>query len=469
MIRQQIRQILPPPVYRSKLISGWQNTSDIVRAISNQHKTNLSEANKIKHLFCGSNERETARNIFDFLKNEISYRIEPAEKQTTKSLSRFVADGYGDCKHFALFTNTILQQCGYKPIYRFAGYRNNKDLQHVYSYLPKSDTVIDAVLPSFDTEKKPTIKKDITMSLYQLSGVDNEINGISFSKIQNNLKKAATKSSAVVKKVVKDIPKAAQKLAQGAKTISLSAPRTAFTGLVAMNVRGLATNLKKLTDKKGTMDGLKFWFDFGGDRNALQKVIDSGSKKKRIFGVAEENAAFDEIYKGYSGDGVYIGEVVTASAAIAAATPILIKVADVLKKAGVASADDLKKLSDTVKSGSETFKQLTGKSVTDVIFKKDAGVETTKASITTNDLQPVSYETAEKVVTAAVAQSTGVDQQTINEMKTPITEAAPSESPVPVTDVKPMPAESIFPNITKNKMFVYGGIAIAVLLLLRKK
>ena len=121
---------------------------------------NVSSFHKIKHLFCDKDERTTARNIFDFLKNEIQYKVEPAEKQTTKSLQRFINDGFGDCKHFSLFAGAILQQCGFKPLYRFAGYRDRQNVQHVYTYLPKSNTVLDAVLPSFDTEKTPTIKKD---------------------------------------------------------------------------------------------------------------------------------------------------------------------------------------------------------------------------------------------------------------------------------------------------------------------
>ena len=163
-LRQTILKLLPNPNYRSKLINGWQNTDDIVKAIQQQHIENLQAADKIKHLFCDKDERTTARNIFNFLKSEIGYKVEPAEKQTTKSLQRFVADGYGDCKHFAIFANTILHQCGFKGIYRFAGYRDKRNLQHVYTYLPKSNTVLDAVLPSFDTEKPYTTKKDYNMS-----------------------------------------------------------------------------------------------------------------------------------------------------------------------------------------------------------------------------------------------------------------------------------------------------------------
>lgn len=469
-LRKRIRQRLPAPLYRAKVVSGWQNTGDIIRAIQMQHIASRSEAAKISDLFCGSNERETARNIYNFLRSEMQYRIEPASMQTTKSISRYIADGYGDCKHLAIFANTILENCGYKPVYRFAGYRNNKDLQHVYTYLPNSNTVLDAVLPSFDTEKTPSVKKDIQMSLYQLSGVDNEINGVSFSKIKSNLQKAATKASTTVQKVVKTIPAAAAKLADATKTVSLAAPRTAFLGLVAMNIRGLASSLQALIAKKGIADGLQFWEQFGGDRSALQKAIASGSQKKRIFGVVEENAAWNEIYKGYSGDGVYIGEVVTAATAIATATPILAKVADVMKKAGI-NPDDVKKLSDTVKSGSKKFKEITGKNVSDVIFKKDAGKTSNKASITADDLKSTDQATAQKVVTAAVAQSTGTDLQTINEIANM---QATEPEPQPNAQLKPLitdPAKPLIPaNIfTQRNILIAGGAAVALYFLLKRR
>lgn len=459
-IRSQILKVLPPPNYRAKLISGWQNTNDIVKAIQQQHAENLSAANKIKYLFCGTDERTTARNIFDFLKNEIEYRVEPAEKQTTKSIQRFVSDGYGDCKHFALFANTILQQCGYKPLYRFAGYRDKTNVQHVYSYLPQSNTVLDAVLSSFDTEKTPTIKKDYNMSLYKLSGVDDEIGKISFDSIKKNIKNAAAKTSSAVKKAASQIPAAAKKLAQGAKTVSLSVPRGAFRGLVALNFRGLATDLKKVTDKKG-IDGLKWWYDLGGDRTELMKTINSNASKKRIFGIDEENAAAREIYSGYSGDGVRVGEPVTIAASLATAAPILLQVQKFLKENGI----DVKEIATVTKKAVNDFEGVTGSKLTDVIFKKDAGVQTDKKLLKPNDLQPTSMADATKVVTAAVSQATGVDNTTITDIKNEAAQSVPF-TPDNTTTITP---KNFLPQFSNKTLLIGGAVVLIGFLAYKKK
>lgn len=447
MLRNTLHNALPKPEFRAKLLAGWQSTNDIVKAIQEQHKLNLPYAKKISKYFCAPTERETAKNIFNFLKNEIEYRVEPASKQTTKTLSRFIHDGFGDCKHFAIFSNTILESCGFHPVYRFAGYKNSTDFQHVYSYLPNSNTVLDAVLSTFDTEKTPTNKKDLNMSLYRLSGFEDEndeIGKISFDSIKKGIKTAAAKTSNVVKKAASSIPDAAKKLAQGAKTVSLAVPRNAFLGLVLLNVHGLATNLKKIYDSKG-MDGLKFWYDFGGDRSKLIDSIKQGATKKKIFGIEEEQASYNEIFGGYSGDGIAVGDPVTISAALASATPILIKVADIFKKAGI-SADDVAKVSTAIKQGSQAFKEMTGKDVTDVIFKKDAGVTSNKVSITNSDLKPVDQATAEKVVTAAVATSTNVPMEVITELK----------------NQKPVASALTFPTFNKKTVFIGVGVVVVL-------
>jgi hypothetical protein len=409
-LRSKIYSKLDPPVYKAKLITSWQNTKDIIDAIGEQHKNNIIEAKKICKYFKGSDEIETAKNIFNFLKSEIQYSVEPSNKQTTKSISRFLADGQGDCKHFSLFAATLLQSCGYKVLYRFAGYEDNK-IQHVYCYLPSSNIVLDAVLPSFDTEKKPKIKKDIDMSLYSLSGVD-QINGLNFNQVKNNIKNAAVKSSNIVKNAASQIPAAADKIKQGMVTAGLAAPRAAFLALVELNFTGLATDFKKIIDQKGDQ-GILWWVDLGGDRSSFTKSINQGASKKAILsGVDEERDAYDEIYKGYSGTG--IGVVVATTAATA--TPILIKAADVIKKLKAAGVD-ASKIAASAKQAAATFKNVTGKDVKDVIFKKEAGLNSNSTEIKPADLQPVSTETATKVATAAVAQATGVSPDTITEIE----------------------------------------------------
>lgn len=457
--RKQLYKLLPSPQYRSKLIAGWQNTDNIIDAIKYQHLHNLPDAKIICKYFKGSDAKSTAKNIFDFLKTEIQYDIEPSSRQTTKTLSRFLADGKGDCKHFSLFANTILQSCGYKPLYRFAGY-NGKEIQHVYTCLPEANIILDAVLPSFNTEKKYTTKKDINMSLYRLSGIDDAddmVSGINFSKVKENIKTATAKASNVVKTAAKEVPAAAKKIEQGMKTAGLAIPRNAFLELVNLNFNGLATDFKKVIDEKGD-EGIKWWVELGGDRSAFTKAIQNGSSKKSIFGVTEENDSYKEIFTGYDADGVDVNGIgVVATAAAASAAPILIKAADILKKLKPAS-EAAKKAVDVAKSAADSFKKATGKNVTDVIFKKETGLSSNKTDLTSSDLAPVSSDVATKVATAAVAEGAGL---TTEELKN-------TGLFNPKTD-KTKPTNAI-QWLKDNKFIVGGGIlAIGVLVFLSKK
>ena len=444
MIKNKIYSELKAPVNKAKLITSWQNTNDIIEALKIQHQLNLPEAKQIAKYFKGDGEIQTAKNIFNFLKTEINYIVEASEKQTTKSLSRFLSDGFGDCKHFSNFTNVIMQANGYKSLYRFSGYKG-KSIQHVYTYLPKTDTICDAVLPTFDTEKTPKNKIDIDMSLYQLSGTNN-ISGLNFKKVATNIKKAQAATSDVVKKAAASIPKAANDIKTGMVTAGLAAPRAAFLALVQLNFTGIASDFKKIIDQKGD-EGIKWWVQLGGDRSSFTKAIEAGAKRKAVLGgIDEENASYNEIYKGYSGDGVAVGVVVATTAATA--TPILVKALEVIKKLKAAGIDPAK-LADQVKKASAAFKDATGKNITDVIFKKEEGKTTNKTTIDQSDLSEVDDSTAEKVATAAIAQGAGVDAKTI-------TDIAKKEA-------KGGNLISQFNALSTTKKIAYGGGALAVL------
>ena len=413
--RKQILSILGQPFFKSKLINGWQNTNDIINQIIIQHKENLKDAEKIKHLFCGKDAKSTAYNVFEFLRNEITYKIESGTNQTTKSLKRFVSDGYGDCKHYSNFVNSILNVCGYDVVYRFTAYNNKPDFQHVYSYLPKQNIIIDAVLPEFNKQKEYSKKKDIKiMSLYKLSGVD-EIGKINFKKVTNSIKTAVKDTKGAVKQVIKDIPATADKLAQGTKTISLAIPRNAFLGLVKLNINGFATKLKKLLDAKGEFEGFSFWEKIGGNRTDLKNAVLSGSTKKALLsGIDEENETFNELFKGYSGE-TYIGvEPVSTATALASATPVIVIVLETLKKFGINDVEDIKQVSDTLKNASQTFTEIVGKSPVDVIFKKDADSSNKDAIIKPSDVKETTTIDARKIVDTIVGQGTNLPKEVIS-------------------------------------------------------
>jgi hypothetical protein len=113
-----------------------------------------------------------------------------------------------------------------------------------------------------------------------------------------------------------------------------------------------------------------------------------------------------------------------------------------------------------------------------VVFKKDAGKSTNKASINSDDVKPMDNATAEKVVTAAVAKATDVDMKTITDIKNDIsatssfeTATMPVIAPTNVPFV-PDPNKPVDPlnTLMQNKTLIYvAGAALVFILLSRSK
>jgi len=408
-----------------------QSTKDIINQVLDQHKTNKIEAKRIAHLFDAGNAYGTCLNIWNFLKYNVPYVVEPSNKQTTKTLSRMLWDakrGKGnDCKHYSGFTGAILDALGYKFKYRFTGYSKYIPTPtHVYCVCNdnKNEIIIDAVLSGYDVEKPYKFKIDKTMSLYKLSGVndDAEIGNI-FKRFVNNVSQGAKNLSTFAQDKAKQaanfVQKEAKIIANQAvnltKTMSLAIPRNAFLLLIKFNVNGWASGLKNKT-----MNELAWWADFGGDRSKLVETIREGAKNKRIFGFDENNI----MYPSAVGS---IGEPVTISAALASATPIIIKVTDLLNAAekAAAKAEGLvekgKGLADKgqgllnkgksafnlAEQAAANFKQTTGIDVKNVIFKKDTGITGDRNAITAQDAKPTTPEDAKRVANAIVQKATG--------------------------------------------------------------
>lgn len=160
----------------------------------------------------------------------------------------------------------------------------------------------------------------ITSESATINGMREEIGKLSLKKIVKGVKKAAKKVS--IKNIVK-----------GVKTVGLVVPRKAFLAMVALNVRGLATRMSRLTND----DLKKLWVTkFGGVLSVLQNAINSGKKKKPLFGASKKVRAIKGI--GYSVDDVnnsigFTG--VEIAGFIAAAAPILVAVVSLLKKQGI--------------------------------------------------------------------------------------------------------------------------------------
>jgi predicted nucleic acid-binding Zn finger protein len=274
------------------MVVNMHTTGDIIKQMQSAHYDNSRYAAKIAKYFKGTNITNTCSKIFNWIKDNVEYRIEPAHLQTTKSIQRLVADGYGDCKHYSGLFAAILSQLGIKHHYRFVSYTSSKIPTHVYvvAYNEKGKQIIcDAVLPNFNTEKEYKNKIDKNM-LMHLSGIG-EIDQIG--------KKG--KGKAFFRKVT-----------AGAKKIGIAPARAAFLTLVALNVRGFANKLQKNNQSK-----LKSkWNNLGGDFGKLQQAIKNGAAKKPFLSGIDEDDS--------------IGSVV--GTALASSAPVLIALKEFIKE-----------------------------------------------------------------------------------------------------------------------------------------
>lgn len=400
----KVYKLLPPVNNKKVLTKESQSTKDIIEQVLEQHKQNVKDAKKIAHLFDAGNAYGTCSNIWDFLKYKVPYKVEPSEKQTTKTISRIIYDakrGAGnDCKHYSGFTGAILDALGYKFKYRFAGYSDYINTPtHVYCICTQNGNTIyvDAVINGFDIEKPYKLKIDKNMSLYKLSGIDYDTQQIGglwdwAKKTVDNGFAFVNKNVPVLKKVADVAGDVARKIKDAAFTTTFAIPRNAIILLLRYNVKGWATGLKNKT-----YNDLEWWATwFGGERPKLMDAIRDGAKKPRIMGVDDNEMLIPSQVGG-------IGEPVTITSALTAASPILLKINSILSVAEkVASkaegiVNKATTTATTVTNAVNNFQKTTGIDVKDVIWKKDAGTTGDKNSLNKTDLKPVDDETAKKI------------------------------------------------------------------------
>src|ERR1035437_4126903 len=188
-----IIELLPPYRGEERLIKHRQATYDIIDEILRTHAHCAAHYNKIAPMFWKGNVESTARNLFDFMKQNVIYGVETPGFQSVKTPAAILSEGQkygGDCKHYSLFIVGIceaLRRMGY-PIsayYRFASYTDNRTPGHVFAIVKDPNTGsefwCDPVLKNFNTREpayrfainKIPRSMDNTMGeLYSISGVD---------------------------------------------------------------------------------------------------------------------------------------------------------------------------------------------------------------------------------------------------------------------------------------------------------
>lgn len=113
---------------------------------------------------------DTLKNVWEFVKKNIPYKLDPAGEQWIKSPGRLWSEKAGDCKSFSIFTASCLKNLGIPYGFRFASYsKSDPTPTHVYVFVPadknRNEIILDSVWTGpFNTQKKFEHKQDHIMS-----------------------------------------------------------------------------------------------------------------------------------------------------------------------------------------------------------------------------------------------------------------------------------------------------------------
>jgi hypothetical protein len=309
----------------------------------------------------GGNLQKDAEFTARWIKGQVKYKRDGFNEQNIQFPSALLKSGFGDCKSFSLLFLSVMSAAGYNGGFRFASYKPNKQLTHVYNYFTdaKGNTyAYDACVPDLKESTKATHKKDmkvnyiagiptmiedspeiglapVNMRRCRIRGIEGYLddNGVFMSepeyigrrKLRERLNTALKKAGDIAKKAGRGAGNLGKKAFQGYKKVALVVPRQSFRALVALNFRGLATRINKLNNKQP--DKVKeFWLKFGGSYGDLMSAVNKGKGKKPLLIKKSDprlQADKVEISGPYMYNPEYLGEPLTIGAAITAALPLI--------------------------------------------------------------------------------------------------------------------------------------------------
>lgn len=331
---------LTPFANNKYLLSNDQTTDDIIKQIIDTHKKYKSDYDKISNYFWKGSVKKTCKYLFNFLKDNVQYSIEPDTRQSVKSPAAILSTGKykhggNDCKHYSLFQAGILDSLNRKGkkiewCYRFANYKLFQTTPHhvfIVVTINGKEFWCDPVLNYWDQKKMYLNKIDKKMSLYSISGTNcNPKRMMMVRDSFGQLDVIGKHKTRAERKAKRSTRRAGRREGENCKgrTVAKYAPpliagRKAFLLLVRLNFKKFALKLYKSLQDPAKRDKLFItWCKLGGNARMLEGTVNKAvNKYKRKH------------------PGTMIGAV-ALTAVITAATPIIVAL---LKFMGGNSAD----------------------------------------------------------------------------------------------------------------------------------
>lgn len=175
--RKKAIALMPPVEGKTNIVNQFGITSDIISVAKKHYESNYLQSKPIAKYFQGATITETCKNIWNWTRENIKYKIDVAGKQDIKSPSSVVTSGFADCKGLSIFILSVLQNLGIKSNFRYACYRGT-EVTHVYvvAYDEQGRTIgVDACIACFNLEKPNIYYKDVMTQISTISGIGNAI------------------------------------------------------------------------------------------------------------------------------------------------------------------------------------------------------------------------------------------------------------------------------------------------------
>lgn len=156
MNREMLSRKLPRPKLKDEKIVEFQTSTDIAKSLKRAEYNSRVHSKKLAPFFKTSDDKKTCLRVWKFLRENIVYERESKHRQTAKEINRFLYEGFGDCKHYAVFCVGVLNACGIPAFFSLISQRREfpNRPNHIYcvALVENEMFVIDGTKFKFNKE-----------------------------------------------------------------------------------------------------------------------------------------------------------------------------------------------------------------------------------------------------------------------------------------------------------------------------
>lgn len=150
------------------------DTQDIINTIlwADKQESTFKDTASFAPSLKGTTDKDSAYNVWLWVKRNIKYILDPQGIQWVKSPARTFSDGFADCKSRSIFIASLLRNLGIQYRYRFVSYSPHPVYTHVYvvAIINGQTYVLDPDMPGFNVEKPYRFKIDYMSKIEYLAG-----------------------------------------------------------------------------------------------------------------------------------------------------------------------------------------------------------------------------------------------------------------------------------------------------------